>query len=68
MTETAFDLYMRHTDAEGHTAVRQYRVWDKALFLAAREAEAKAENRKADSPLASAQQITKEQYMKERRK
>lgn len=67
----AFDLFMRHTDANGRTAVREHRVWDKEAFLAARAAEAKIENGRAPEGslrLASAVQITREQYLKERTK
>lgn len=66
-----FDLFMRHTDTDGKATVRSTRVWDKALFLAAREAEAQRENAKAKEKgkpaLAAAQQITQEQYLKERK-
>lgn len=67
----AFDLYMRHTDASGRAVVREHRVWDKDAFLAARKAEAERANLDAPevSPrLASSEQITREQYLRERTK
>lgn len=66
-----FDIYIRHTDAAGRAVVREHRVWHKEAFLAARQGEAKMENEKApkDSPrLAAAEQITREQYLRERSK
>lgn len=66
-----YDLFLRHTDASGRATVRMHRVWHKEAFLAARKAEAAQENDRApkDSPrLAAAEQITREQYLRERAK
>ena len=63
------DLYMRHTDTSGKSYVQLHRVWDAERFIAAREAEARRLNQdvKGDAPrLACVQQITREQYLKER--
>ncbi len=67
----AFDLYMRHTDAAGNAVVREHRVHDKEAFIAARKADAERANQDAPpkcSRLASAEQITREQYLRERTK
>lgn len=64
------DLYMRHTDTNGHSYVTEHRVHDAERFVAAREAEAKKLNAevKGGAPRkAAVQQITKEQYLKERK-
>lgn len=69
LTMAGFDLFMRYTAVDGKTSVVQHRVWDKQAFLAARAAEAASENgkQKGDAPrMASAQQITHEQYLRER--
>lgn len=69
-TTSGYDLYMRHTTVEGKTSVVQHRVWDKEAFVAARQSEAEKENAKQPSGAprkAAVQQITHEQYIKERR-
>lgn len=66
----ARDLYLRHTDTSGHSYVMEHRVWDVDTFLAARQAEAKKLNAevKGDGPRkAGVQQITEDQYRKERK-
>lgn len=69
-TIAGLDIFMRYTDPEGKATVREQRVWDKERFLAARQAEADKENarqRVGEPRLAGAQQITREQYLKERK-
>ena len=64
------DIYMRHTDTGGKSFVRLHRVWDADRFVAARQAEAEKLNAdvKDGAPrLAKAEQITEEQYRKERK-
>lgn len=64
-----YDFYYRATDAQGKTAVRETRVWDKELFLASLQEAADKENAKQDAGKprrAAVQQITQEQYRKER--
>ena len=66
-TSHGLDIYMRYTDTAGKTTVREQRVWDKDRFVTARQADAAKENDKASGPkLAAAQQITRDQYLKER--
>jgi len=68
-TMTTHDVHMRYTDANGKTRVQEHRVWDSSLFVAARAAEAKQLNAKEEDPakrLHYAEQITVEQYRKER--
>lgn len=66
---TGLTIYMRHTDTNGHRTVREHRVWDKDLFVNARTDEALQANRKVkqgEPAKARAEQITREQYLKER--
>lgn len=57
------DLYVRHTDENGKTVVREHRVWDADRFLSSQQAEAKKTGGKA-----AVQQVTREDYLKERTK
>jgi hypothetical protein len=69
MPITTHDIYMRYTDASGKTHVQEHRVWDSTRFVAARAADAKAENAKEkdeEKRRHYAEQITEEQYRKER--
>lgn len=64
------DIYIRHTDTDGHSAVQCHRVWDAERFVAAQYQNAAALNLKADDGgkrLAKAEQITEGQYRSERR-
>lgn len=68
-----FDYYMRHTSGDGKTLVRETRVWDKDRYRTAREAECSRENAKPENiakghTRAKVEQITREQYLAERRK
>lgn len=54
------DVYVRHTDKHGNAYVQEHRVWDKEKFLSAQAASAKKEG-------GSAEQISQEQYLTERR-
>lgn len=68
-TTSGFDFYYRSIDANGKTVVRETRVWDKDLFVASLQAAAEKENagrKPGEKRLAGAQQITREQYVKER--
>jgi hypothetical protein len=56
------DVFARHTDKDGNTYVEQHRVWDADLFFNAHRAHAAREGGKADI-----QQITEDQYRKERK-
>ena len=56
------DIYVRHTDKDGKSYVSEHRVWDADLFMATHQTEAQKEGGKA-----SAVQITKEQFTKERK-
>lgn len=64
------DVFVRHTDTNGHATVRSHRVWCADLFLAARAAEADKLNhdvKDKDAPrLAKVEVITQAQYLKER--
>jgi flagellar hook-associated protein FlgK len=64
------DIYVRRTEINGGTAVRCRRVWDAKRFIDAQQREAAASNQGADDGakrLAKAEQITEDQYRKERR-
>jgi hypothetical protein len=68
-TITCRDIYIRHTDTNGNAAVRCHRVWDAKRFIDSQQREAAASNHGADEGakrLAKAEQITEEQYRKER--
>ncbi len=65
------DLFMRHTDTNGHSWVQCHRVWNAQRFIAAQAAAAAQLNAavKGDAPrLAKAEQITEEAYRKEGKK
>lgn len=62
------DLYMRHTDTGGRSWVIEHRVWDAERFVAAQAAAADQLNAdvEGDGPRkAKAEQITRDQYLKE---
>lgn len=68
-TIVCHDLHLRHTDTDGRSHVVCHRVWDSARFISARQSEALKANAevKDDKPrLANVEQITIEQYKKER--
>ena len=70
-TMTTRDIYVRHTDTAGKAYVSEHRVWDAERFLAARKKDAADLNEKqksGDPRKASTEQITQEQYLKERTK
>lgn len=68
-TITTYVLYARHTGVDGNTYVQEHVVWDKDLFIAARQQEAVQANIKASNRgLARFEQITQEQYNKEKGK
>lgn len=58
---TPRDVFARHTSKDGNSYVSRHRVWNAERFFAARAAEANKEGGKA-----SCEQITENQYMKER--
>jgi hypothetical protein len=63
------DVYARHTARDGSSYVQYHRVWDKDTFFASRQAEAKKLNEEAkpgEGRKAKVDQITEEQYRKER--
>lgn len=68
------DIYMRHTAADGKSYVQEHRVWCAERFIASQHAAAAKLNADAcsanpsQSALAKAEQITEEQYRKERAK
>jgi hypothetical protein len=53
------DLFLRRHDKEGKSYVSEHRVWDPERFVASESAAAKKEG-------GHVEQITKEQYRKER--
>jgi hypothetical protein len=57
------DVYLRHTDKQGHAYVQQHRVWDADLFITSQVEAALKEGGKS-----LVAQITKDQYLKERKK
>ncbi len=60
-TTSARDVYARHTDKSGHSYVQTHRVWDAQRFFKARSSDAAKEGGKA-----RCEQITQEQFIKER--
>ncbi len=70
LSTAGHDLYMRYTNAAGKSYVQAHRVWDKTLFIETqqRAAEKTNQDQKQGQPrLAKAEQITQEQYAKERK-
>lgn len=65
------DIYLRHTDGNGHSVVRCHRVWDADRFVASLQALAKKEAERAfakDEPyMHKVEQITDDQFKKERK-
>ena len=59
---SARDVYLRHTDKDGRSYVREHRVWDADKFIASQLGHALKEGGKA-----FVQQLTREQYNKERK-
>lgn len=68
------DVYLRHTSTDGKTHVMQHRCWDVDRFIASQQEAARKVNADAaanDPPKpakAKVEQITQEQYRKERSK
>lgn len=66
------DVFLRHTDTEGKKRVELHRCWDAERFIASVQAAAEkvnADHRAATPPkpaLAKVEQITEDQYRKER--
>jgi hypothetical protein len=63
------DIFVRHTDKDGHSSVQQHRVWDAERFIAslqAATAKVNADERGGGTRLAKATQITHDQYLQER--
>lgn len=63
------EIYVRHTDTSGKSHVMSHFVWDADKFLASLKEAAQKVNAdvKGDKPRkAGAEQITKEQYLKEK--
>jgi hypothetical protein len=58
---TTRDIFLRHTDKDGHSVVREHRVWNSDLFITSQAEAALKEGGKA-----LVQQITREQYLAER--
>lgn len=66
---TTRDIWMRHTDVAGKSYVAEHRVWDAQLFAASQQkaaANLNADQKKGQPRLAKAEQITEEQYRKEK--
>lgn len=67
------DIFMRHTNTDGKAYVMNHRVWDAERFIASQQqavAKLNADARQANPPkpaLAKAEQITDDQYRKERK-
>ena len=66
-------IYMRHTSAEGKSYVNEHRVWDADKFIASQQKAADSVNadhaKKHGAPgKAKAEQITQDQYTKEKTK
>lgn len=62
-------IWVRHTDVNGKSHVDAHLVWDAQLYLAARQKEAdklNADQKDGAPRRAGVQQITEDQYQKER--
>jgi hypothetical protein len=57
------DVWLRHTDKDGRSHVMQHRCWDRERFVQSQRDAARKQG-----GLADVQQITPEQYKKERTK
>ncbi len=69
MENVGRDIYIRHTAGDGKSVVREHRVWDADRLLASEQAACDKMNEAEKDPAlrkASVQQITQEQYTKER--
>jgi hypothetical protein len=65
------DLYMRHTSDDGKSHVVEHRVWDADRFVISQQCAAEKVNAQQEPGAprkAAVQQITKDQYLKERAK
>lgn len=68
---TTRDIWMRHTNVDGKSYVAEHRVWDADRFVASQQraaANLNADQKPGRPRLAKAEQITEEQYLKERTK
>lgn len=63
LEHVGLDIYLRHTDEKGNSYVQCHRAWDKDKFLTSQMDAALKVGGKA-----FVQQITEEQYRKERTK
>lgn len=69
LENVGFDVHLRHTNTDGKSYVQSHRVWNKDRFMVANEqavAKLNAERKPGESRKAKVEQITEEQYMKER--
>lgn len=63
------DIYVRHTGVDGKSRAEYHRTWDADTLLKSLQAAVDKVNRdKGAGSRAAIQQITKEQYLKERKK
>ncbi len=63
------DIWVRHTSTTGSSHVQHHRVWDAQRFIDARAkdaAEVNAKQKDGEPRLARVEQITEEQFKKER--
>jgi hypothetical protein len=63
------DIWLRHTGQDGKSYTNHHRVWDAALFLEAQQKAVREVNEKQDAGQprrAKVEQITEEQYRKEK--
>jgi len=68
---TTRDIWMRHTGVDGKSYVAEHRVWDADRFVASQQqaaADLNARQKQGQPRLAKAEQITEEQYRKEKTK
>lgn len=66
---TTREVYARHTDTNGKAYVASHIVWDAERYFAARSTEAanlNADQKPGAPRLAKCEQITREQYRKEK--
>lgn len=68
---TTRDIWMRHTGVDSKSYVAEHRVWDADRFVASQQkaaADINSQQKPGKPRLAKAEQITEEQYRKEKTK
>lgn len=65
------DLYLKRTACDGKSVIEEHRVWDADRFLTSQRKQAEklnADQKEGEPQHAAIQQVTREQYLAERRR